>query len=122
MTAPRRSRGSLEREIREVLAANSQPMTPARVRDALGGALAYTTVLTVLSRLFDKGEIGRQPAGRGYAYSALYDAAELAARRMSRMLDDADTDRAAVLTRFVGSLPPTDEHLLRRLLEQGARP
>jgi predicted transcriptional regulator len=122
MPAPRRSKGGLEREIREVLTANARPMTPARVRAALGGALAYTTVLTVLSRLFDKGEIGRQPAGRGYAYSALYDAAELAARQMARMLDAPDTDRAAVLARFVCSLAPTDEHLVRSLFEQGERP
>ena len=113
---PRRTRGGLEREIHAVLAAGERPMTPARVRDALGGDLAYTTVLTVLSRLFDKGEIAREPAGRGYAYSAPYDAAALTARRMALLLDD--TDRAAVLTRFVDGLSPGDEHLLRSLLDR----
>lgn len=115
---PRRTRGSLEREVRAVLAGMGEPMTPAQVRDALGGDLAYTTVLTVLSRLFEKGLVDREPAGRGYAYSAPYDAAELTARRMSLLLSDRDSDRAAVLTCFVDGLNPGDEHLLRILLDR----
>ncbi|MFC0439978.1 BlaI/MecI/CopY family transcriptional regulator [Kutzneria buriramensis] len=115
---PRRSRGGLEREIHAVLAAGDGPMTAGQVRDALGGDLAYTTVLTVLSRLFDKGEIAREQAGRGYAYSAPYDAAALTARRMTLLLDDRDADRAAVLTRFVDGLGPGDEQLLRGLLDR----
>ncbi|MEV6607030.1 BlaI/MecI/CopY family transcriptional regulator [Kutzneria sp. NPDC051319] len=114
---PRRTKGSLEREVRTVLTAASQPLTPGQVRDALGGDLAYTTVLTVLSRLFEKGEVARETLGRGYAYTAPYDAAELAARRMALMLDD-EADREAVLTRFVHGLQPDDEQLLRGLLSQ----
>jgi predicted transcriptional regulator len=115
---PRRTRGSLEREVHAVLAAVGEPLTPAQVRDTLGGDLAYTTVLTVLSRLFEKGEVVREPAGRGYAYSAPYDAAELTARRMTLLLGDRDADRAAVLTRFVDGLRPGDEQLLRSLLDR----
>ena len=114
----RRIKGGLEQEIHAVLAAGRKPMTPAQVRDAMGGDLAYTTVLTVLSRLYDKGEIAREPAGRGYAYSGPQDAAELTARRMTLLLDGRDADRAAVLTRFVDGLEPGDEHLLRSLLDR----
>lgn len=114
---PRRTKGSLEREVRAVLTAASRPLTPGQVRDALGGDLAYTTVLTVLTRLFEKGEVARETLGRGYAYTAPYDSAELAARRMALMLDD-EADRQAVLTRFVHGLQPDDEHLLRGLLGQ----
>jgi predicted transcriptional regulator len=114
----RRTKGGLEREVHAALAAGNRPMTPADVRDALGGDLAYTTVLTVLTRLHDKGEIVRESAGRGYAYSAPYDAAALAARRMALLLGDRETDRAAVLTRFVDGLSAGDEHLLRSLLDR----
>jgi predicted transcriptional regulator len=114
----RRSKGGLEREVHAVLAKGQRPMTAAQVRIALGSDLAYTTVLTVLSRLFDKGEISREPSGRSHAYSAPYDAAELTARRMTLLLDDQDSDRAAVLTRFVDSLPAGDELLLRSLLDR----
>jgi predicted transcriptional regulator len=115
MVSPRRSPGSLERDVRLILTAHRRAMTPTEVRDALGGALAYTTVMTVLTRLHDKGEVTRHPVGRGYAYAA-QDPAELTARRMQRLLDAEDADRAAVLMRFVGTLGPDDEHLLRTLL------
>lgn len=119
MAAPRRSPGSLERDVRLILTANKTAMTPTEVRDALGGALAYTTVMTVLTRLHDKGEVTRHPVGRGYAYAA-QDPAELTARRMRRLLDTEDADRATVLMRFIGTLAPADEHLLRNLLDSRA--
>ena len=120
--AVRRSRGSLEGDIRAILAASEQPMTSAQVRDALGAELAYTTVMTVLARLHDKGEVTREPAGRGYAYAAIRDSAELAARRMQRVLDAEGADRSAVLMRFIDTLAPDDEHLLRSLLDSGEQP
>ena len=118
--AVRRSRGSLERDVRAVLGASAEAMTPALVRDALGGELAYTTVTTVLGRLHEKGEVTRTQVGRGYAYTAIRDPAELAARRMRRVLDAEGADRPAVLMRFVGALAPDDENLLRSLLDTGA--
>jgi len=115
----RRSRGSLERDVHSVLAASAHPMTSAQVRDALGRDLAYTTVMTVLTRLHHKGEVTRAQAGRGYAYTAVRDTAELTARRMQRLLHADGADRSAVLMRFVGTLSPDDEAVLRRLLESG---
>jgi predicted transcriptional regulator len=120
--ARRRSRGSLERDILAVLAANRSAMTSSQVRDAVDPELAYTTVMTVLARLHAKGEVTRQSLGRGYAYSAILDSAELTARRMRRLLDAEGTDRPAVLMRFVNALTPGDEQLLRSLLDDGARP
>ncbi|MGH3437772.1 MAG: BlaI/MecI/CopY family transcriptional regulator [Sciscionella sp.] len=118
MASVRRSRGSLERDVLGVLVAGGRPMTPAEVRDMLEGNLAYTTVMTVLARLHGKGAVNRKAAGRGYAYSAVRDAAELTARRMRRLLD-SEGDRAGVLTRFVDTLAPADERLLRALLDSG---
>lgn len=114
----RRARGSLERDICAALASSDAAMTPAQVREALDGDLAYTTVMTVLTRLHDKGVVTRQPAGKGYVYSAIRDAAEVTARRMQRVLD-ADDDRTAALTHFVGTLSDDDERLLRSLLDSG---
>jgi predicted transcriptional regulator len=124
MNSNRRSRGSLEHDVRSILAVSGAPMTPARVRAELGGDLAYTTVLTVLVRLHAKGELARVPAGRGHAYRLVADAAELTARRMFRLLDAEPAARASVLARFVGQLRSGDEHLLRTLLDappEGAR-
>ncbi len=111
----RRTRGSLEQTVLDELAGSAAALTPAEVRDRIGGDLAYTTVMTVMSRLAEKGLVVRERSGRGYAYSAITDEAELAARRMQRVLD-AHEDRAAVLARFIGALQPGDEAVLAELL------
>ena len=95
------------------------PMTTAEVREQLGGALAYNMVTTVLGRLFDKGRVTRELAGRAYVYRAVRERARVTAFQMRRLLED-DEDRAAVLSRFVGSLSEQDEALLARLLRSAA--
>jgi predicted transcriptional regulator len=116
----RRARGSLEQEIATVLAGAQAPMTPAQVRDALGDDLAYTTVMTVLARLHDKGHVTRERTGRAFEYRLILDGAGITARRMRRLLDAGD-DRVQVLSRFVESLSPADEALLAELLHQPAQ-
>jgi predicted transcriptional regulator len=115
MDSGRRARGTLEQEVIAALAAAAEPMTPAQVRDQLGADLAYTTVMTVLARLSEKGLVTRERVGRAYAYTAVQDEAEVTARQMQRLLDAGD-DRAAVLSRFVGVLSDDDERLLIDLL------
>ena len=113
----RRPRGTLEQEVIAVLAAAKAPLTSAQVREAIGDDLAYTTVMTVLARLFEKGEVTRVRVGRAFAYGAVRDGAEVTARKMGRLLD-ADDDRAAVLTRFVGVLSADEAALLADLLQR----
>ena len=114
-----RSRGELEREVLACLAAAGHPMTAAEVRAGLGDRLAYTTVMTTLSRLHDKRALTRQPRGRAFAYELPGDTATAASRvtahRMHRLLDQGP-DRAGVLARFVAELSPDDERLLADLL------
>ena len=103
------------------LAAGSGPMTPSDVQAELDSDLAYTTVMTTLTRLFDKGALSRERVGRAYAYR-LASAPEavpavLAAHQMRRLLDSG-ADRATVLTRFVAELGPDDEQLLVQLLAE----
>jgi predicted transcriptional regulator len=96
-------------------------MTPAEVQAELGGDLAYTTVMTALTRLHDKGVLNRERAGRAYAYTLVGDRATLTARQMRRLLDTG-SDRAGVLARFVDELRPDDERLLAALLDDVASP
>jgi predicted transcriptional regulator len=112
---PRRGHGDLEDEIVATLAASPTALTPAQVRTALGGGLAYNTVTTVLARLFDKGRVTRQPAGRAYAYLAVREQAQVTAHQMSMLLD-SEPDRQAALTRFAATLSPADERFLAQLL------
>lgn len=86
--------------VREVLAAVNRDRTPP---------LAYTTVMTVLSRLAERGVAEREPDGRGYAYrAAAGSAAEIAVRRL--LADYGD----AALAPFVDQVSG-DEELRARL-------
>lgn len=87
------------------------------MQERLGGDLAYTTVITILTRLLAKGAVTRERAGRSFAWTPVSDEAGLAAHRMRRLLD-GESDREAVLASFVTSLEPDDERLLRELLGQ----
>lgn len=111
----RRGRGDLAQQIFDVLAAADAPMTAAEVREALNTDLAYNTVLTVMTRLYEKGEVSRQLVGRAHTYQAVTDRAAVTAWRMRQLLD-ADDDRAGVLMRFHGSLSAEDAAILARLI------
>ena len=120
-----RPRGALEQEVLACLAAAGRPLTPGDVLAELGGGLAYTTVMTTLSRLHAKGAVTRQPAGRGYVYALLGGRANaqdsMTARRMLKLLDSG-RDRAGVLSRFIADLSAEDESLLTDLLAEGKPP
>ncbi|WP_033215453.1 BlaI/MecI/CopY family transcriptional regulator [Kitasatospora phosalacinea] len=111
----RRGQGELATEVLSVLHRAPGPVTASWVQEQVGGELAYTTVMTILSRLLAKQAVVRSRAGRAYVWSAAADAAGLTARRMRRMLD-TEPDRDAVLASFVTALTPEDEQLLRSLL------
>ena len=124
MAAGGRRRGALEQDVLGCLAAAGRPLTVTEVLADLGADLAYTTVMTALSRLHAKGALTREPAGRAFAYSLPADpvamGASVTAKRMSRLLDSGQ-DRAGVLTRFVADLSPADEQLLTELLTDGRK-
>lgn len=93
------------------------PLTAGAVQRELGGPLAYSTVVTILSRLHTKGMLTREPNGRAFACAPAVDEPGLAARRMRRVLE-AESDRGRVLAQFVSDLSDSDEQLLRALLWQ----
>jgi predicted transcriptional regulator len=111
----RRGAGELAGEVLGILQTAGEPLTPADVRERLGGDLAYTTVVTILSRLHAKGVLSRERAGRAFRYSPVADEPGLAARQMASVLA-AEADREAVLARFVSGLSDEDEQALRRML------
>ena len=120
MGVPRgRPRGGLERDVLACLAAAERPLSVSEVLAELGGALAYTTVMTTLSRLHAKGVLHRNTSGRSFVYELPVPlgevAASVSASRMRRILENGD-DRASILARFVSDLAPEDERVLLRLL------
>ncbi|MEU8618626.1 BlaI/MecI/CopY family transcriptional regulator [Streptomyces sp. NPDC048623] len=117
-SAPRRrGQGELEAQVLTVLRDAPAPVPVAWVQQRLGGGLAYTTVITILTRLYAKGAVARERGGRSFLWTAVADEAGLAALRMRKVLD-AEADRKAVLASFVTALSPNDERLLRELLTE----
>lgn len=97
------------------------PSTVAEVRKALTDDLAYTTVLTILRILEEKGYVAHDPEGRAHRYRPLVErraAGDSALKRLTRRLFGGSPE--LVLTRLVESDDLTDEDLrrMRDLLER----
>ncbi|MCX4765589.1 BlaI/MecI/CopY family transcriptional regulator [Streptomyces sp. NBC_01275] len=112
----RRGQGELEALVLAALREADGPANAGWVQERMGGDLAYTTVITILTRLLAKGVVARERSGRSFAWTPVSDQAGLAAHRMRRLLD-GEKDREAVLASFLTSLEPDDERLLRDLLD-----
>ncbi|RMI34593.1 BlaI/MecI/CopY family transcriptional regulator [Streptomyces triticirhizae] len=111
----KRGRGELEAQVLATLRLAPGPVSAGWVRERLPDALAYSTVITILTRLHEKHAVRRERSGRSFLWTPAADDAGLAALRMRRVLEGRD-DRDAVLASFVTTLSPEDERLLRRLL------
>ncbi len=111
--------GPLEGEVMEAVWAAAAPVSVREVVDALNAGrrepLAYTTVMTVMSRLAEKQALTRRKAGRGYRYEAsAADAAGIAVKDVLREHGDA------AIAHFVEEVrgDPAAIRRLRRLLER----
>ncbi|MFI6562151.1 BlaI/MecI/CopY family transcriptional regulator [Streptomyces sp. NPDC050534] len=113
----RRIAGALESEVLATLWATEDTLSPAEIQDRLGGDLAYNTVHTILKRLYDKGLVLRDVAGRRGAYRPAKNAAEVTAEAMRQALDRGP-DPIAALQQFVNGLTPREEQALRDLLDE----
>jgi len=113
--------GELEAAVMEELWQREGWMTPGEVKDALprGRILAYTTVMTVLVRLWKKGLLERQRDGRAFAYHPVESREQWTARRMEELLAAAGNASEA-LNHFVGVLKPEERDQLRRILRSGS--
>ncbi len=118
--AERRGMCALEAEVLGHLWAIGAPASPGEVLEAMGGELAYSSVMTILVRLWKKGLADRERRGRAYVYRPVMSEAELIASRMRATLDRTG-DREAALSQFVGTLTGRDERALRRILGDAAR-
>jgi predicted transcriptional regulator len=117
-----RSLGDLESAIMRVVWASPEPVSVREVHAGLGPRrkLAYTTVMTVLDRLWRKGFLRRTTRGRAYEYTPALSEAEYTARLMHELLGKA-SDRVGALAYFVRGMRQADEAELRDLARQASR-
>lgn len=116
----RRAMGALETEVLSALWSLPDGGTPGEVCEAMQTDLAYTTVMTILTRLWQKELVDRTREGRAFRYRPALSEADLAAQRMQALLMSAG-DRNAALSRFVDSLSARDARVLRRALGDTGR-
>ncbi|MFK0261215.1 BlaI/MecI/CopY family transcriptional regulator [Streptomyces angustmyceticus] len=90
---------------------------PVTVREVLEDlqkerSIAYTTVMTVLDNLHQKGWVRREAEGRAYRYEAVSTRAAYAAALMNEAWSASDNP-AAALVAFFGMMSPEQRHALR---------
>ena len=114
----RRAMGELEGQVLAALWDGEDWMTPRAVLEALAvePPLSYSTVRTIVERLWKKGVLERRPEGKGFAYHTVVGRAERTAHRMVALLD-ASADSDAALAAFLSGLGSRRRSRLRRLLD-----
>jgi predicted transcriptional regulator len=118
-----RAFGELEDQVMRFLwRRHGRPATVRDVHAALNQRtpLAYTTVMTVLDRLWRKGLVKRELRGRAYEYTPVRSQAEHTAALMHEVLARS-ADRRAALAHFVERMKKKDEAELIQLTQESAR-
>lgn len=81
--------------------------------------IAYTTVMTVLSRLVNKGLVTRERDGRAWRYRPIGTRESLTAETMRRTMDDMHvTDRRTALLHFLDGASPQELSDLKEALAE----
>jgi predicted transcriptional regulator len=111
--------GALEAQIMDAVWDASGPVCVDDVRRALaahGKDAAYTTVMTTLGRLFDKGFLTRTLAGKAYQYSAQVTRRELSSSVTQQVIDGLlATFAEPAMSYFVEALSVSDPDKLDAL-------
>ena len=107
--------GQLEERVMGVLLKEQRPLTGREVHDGLGEPRrAYTTIMTILNRLVEKGLVQRASDEGVHRYSVIGGIDRLAAKEIDRLLSTSEDPRR-VLMYFVDEIH--DETLLTELAE-----
>lgn len=109
--------GDLEKAVMDTVWDAPAPLTGRQVAEALSArGLAYTTVLTVLTRLEKKGLLQRDASARAHTYAPVASRADHVAVLLQQALGQAE-DRQAALQHFARSVSPAEAEALRRALD-----
>lgn len=110
--------GALERDVMGIAWAQDE----VSVRDAcerLGSAVAYTTVMTTMDRLYKKGLLTRRKAGRAFIYRAAATRAELenamATELVQSLIQRDGPEALPILSSLVDAVSERDRALLDEL-------
>lgn len=115
---PRKPLGELEAAILGVLWDDANKLSVRRVQEGLAReqTLAYTTVMTVLDRLFDKGLVAREKDGKAFVYWPMLTREAYLGGQAARMLTELEVPvQRDVLMAFLDSAEHADPAVLGEL-------
>jgi predicted transcriptional regulator len=116
-----RQQGELENQVMDALWNANGSLTSQEILDRVNQGsddLALTTILTVLSRLVDKGMVARTAGtGRSLNFTATESRERHSANLMLKLLGDSDNP-ALTFAQFTSSLNPKQLAALRKTLEK----
>jgi BlaI family transcriptional regulator, penicillinase repressor len=98
--------------------------TVAEVRERLPDELAYTTVLSVLRTLEEKGHVGHRGEGKAHRYFPLVERRVAGRSALARLIDTVfNGSPELLLTQLVSDRDLTDDQIkkLRRLMDARIR-
>jgi len=119
--------GDLESEVMEVIWQSSSPVLVRNVTEILQKKrqIAYTTVMTIMNRLVDKGILSRKQDGRAYLYKGAVSKDKFLTRISRQIIKNfiANFGEAAVahFVEEVGKLSPAKRAELRKLLKEAKK-
>lgn len=112
--------GELEKEIMEIIWSQKT----AKVRDVFEEIrkkrkIAYTTVMTIMDRLYEKKILKRRKKGKTYFYTANYGKNDFLKRTSQKIIDDLIKDFGEVaIAQFVNTLDQVDADKLKLLKQK----
>ncbi|MCW1930052.1 MAG: BlaI/MecI/CopY family transcriptional regulator [Candidatus Kerfeldbacteria bacterium] len=120
--------GELEKRVMDIFW-SAQSNASLSVRDVLDSinressdAYAYNTILTVITHLFEKKMLKRQPAGKAFTYTAACSKTDFVARTSSNLFSQMEKEYGALaVAHFVRYMENVDPKILeeaRRLIEK----
>ncbi|WP_336882807.1 BlaI/MecI/CopY family transcriptional regulator [Rhodococcus globerulus] len=112
--------GGLESEVMNLLWDADEPLAVRDLVDRLEGGApkAYTTILTVVTHLHEKGWVQREKRSRAYIYSPSRSRDEATSLAMRELLDNS-SDSVSALLHFAQNVSEDEYEALRRALDQG---
>ncbi len=111
--------GELEAVVMDRLWNHGEAMSVRQVLQAMPAShpVAYTTVMTVMERLYRKGLLDRQEQHRAFLYQPRQSRADHAAQMMAQALADS-ADRTAALMHFADQVTPSEARALWEALDR----
>lgn len=116
--------GNLEQQVMNILWNAEGALKPAEVQSQIDGPLAYTTVMTILKRLYKKGILQRERDGNAFKYSPKVSKDEYAGSTLEKVYKGILSAYGPLaISHFIDSVNSDPQHrdLLKKYLDENSK-